>query len=108
MSCSENHFLFADLIRDCQYENTNLHSAQLMDDCEWLCKTSPPTPNDSSNENKNIKEEEYDEDSSDSHVSVQEQPPISLFKETNRRKWPWDKKFAVTGNYFSLNSAYSV
>ncbi|XP_032663541.1 cysteine-rich protein 2-binding protein [Odontomachus brunneus] len=92
---SEN-YIFPDLIHDFEYENTNVQSAELMEGYEWLFKTSPPMPNDSSNENKNIKEEEYDEDSSDSHVSVQKQPPVSLFKGTNRRKWPWDKKLAIT------------
>lgn len=96
----------ADLIRDYQYESTSFHLTQSTDSCEWLCNTSLPSSNDTDNEHKNIKENEYDEDSTDS--SVHEQPPASLFKETSRCKWPWSKRSIVTGNYCLLNRVHSV
>lgn len=88
----------SDLIRDCQYESNNFHLAQLMDNCDWLCNTSPLSPNCSGDEIKRIKEEGCDEDSNDSRISTQEQPPVSLFKEAKRRQRPWSKSF-VTSNY---------
>lgn len=86
----------SDLIRDCQYESNNFHLAQLMDNCDWLCNTSTLSPNCSSDEIKRIKEEEYDEDSNDGPVSIQEQPPVSLFKEAKRRQRPWVKSFVAS------------
>ncbi|EFN82271.1 cysteine-rich protein 2-binding protein [Harpegnathos saltator] len=85
----------SDLIRDCQYEDASFQLTQSTDNCDWLCNTNPPSPNDTGNESKTIQEEEYDEDSNDSPVSIQEQPPASLFKETQHRKWPWSKRFSV-------------
>lgn len=88
----------SDLIRDCQYESNNFHLAQLMDNCDWLCNTSALwSSNYSGDEIKRIKEEEYDEDSNDSPVSIQE-PPVSWFKEAKRRQRPWLKSF-VNSNY---------
>ncbi|KYM93696.1 PREDICTED: cysteine-rich protein 2-binding protein [Cyphomyrmex costatus] len=81
----------SDLIRDCQYESNNFHLTQLMDNCDWLCNTSTLSSNCSGDEIKRIKEEEYDEDSNDSPVSVQEQPPVSLFNQTKHRQRPWLK-----------------
>ncbi|KYM81550.1 Cysteine-rich protein 2-binding protein [Atta colombica] len=83
----------SDLIRDCQYESNNFHLAQLMDNCDWLCNTSTLSSNCSGDEIKKIKEEEYDEYSNDSPISIQEQPPVSWFKETKRRQRPWSKSF---------------
>ncbi|XP_039305118.1 cysteine-rich protein 2-binding protein isoform X2 [Solenopsis invicta] len=88
----ENDVLsISDLIRDCQYESS-LHLEQLIDNYDWLCNTSTLSPN-CSNGIKKIKEEAYDEDSNDSPVSLQEQPPISWFKETKCRPRPWAKSF---------------
>lgn len=98
----------SDLIRDCQYENTSFPLTQPTDNCEWLCDMSPQSLNDTDDENKNIKEDEYDEDSNNSTESEQEQPPVSLFKQTTRRKWPWSKRFEVPGNSFSVNRVRSV
>lgn len=107
--CNENYVpSISDLIRDCQYENNSLHLTQAMTECEWFCNTNLPSLNDATNKNRNIKEEIFDEDSNDSLISVQEQPPTSLFKETNCRKRPWLKKFTVTGNYFPLNRDYLI
>ncbi|KAL0116958.1 hypothetical protein PUN28_010081 [Cardiocondyla obscurior] len=86
----------SDLIRDCTYGSNNFHLAQLMNNCDWLCMTNNSSPNGSNNEIKQIKEEEYDDDSNeDSLVSIQEQPPISLFNEVKRRKPPWSKSFST-------------
>ncbi|XP_014469775.1 PREDICTED: cysteine-rich protein 2-binding protein isoform X2 [Dinoponera quadriceps] len=98
MLSSKNHVLsIFDLISDHQYEDTNFLTRPTDDYCEWLCNMSPPWLNDTGNEDKNTKEEEYDEDSNESSVSIQEQPIASLFKETSRRKWPWSKRSAITG-----------
>ncbi|XP_036146521.1 cysteine-rich protein 2-binding protein isoform X2 [Monomorium pharaonis] len=82
-------------IRDCQAENSNLNLVQLMDN--WLNNTSNTLSPNSGDEIKRIKEERYDEDSNDSPVSMstwlQEQPPVSWFKETKRRPRPWAKSF---------------
>jgi len=86
----------SDLIRDCQYESNSFHLAQLMDNCDWLCGTL--SPNRSSDEIKRIKEEEYEEDSNNSSVSLQEPPPVSLFKEAKRRQRPWSKSFLTPSN----------
>lgn len=94
----------SDLIRDCQYESNNFHLTQLMNNCDWLCNTSTLSPSCSGDEIKRIKEEGYDEDSNDSPVSIQEQPPVSLFKEAKRRQQPWSKSF-VTSNYSSSRIA---
>lgn len=86
----------SDLIRDCQYQTNNFHFSQLLDDftSEWTSTT------DAVSENLNIKtdqikedeeDEQYEEDSNDSLSSTQEQPPVSLFKITQRRPWPWQK-----------------
>ncbi|OAD56121.1 Cysteine-rich protein 2-binding protein [Eufriesea mexicana] len=86
----------SDLIRDCQYQTNNFHFSQLLDDftSEWTTTT------DIVSENLGIKidqmkedeeEEQYEEDSNDSLSSVQEQPPVSLFKTTQRRPWPWQR-----------------
>ncbi|XP_068981366.1 cysteine-rich protein 2-binding protein [Bombus flavifrons] len=86
----------SDLIRDCQYQTNNFHFSQLLDDftSEWTSTT------DAVSENLNIKtdqikedeeDEQYEEDSNDSLSSTQEQPPVSLFKTTQRRPWPWQK-----------------
>lgn len=85
----------SDLIRDCQYESNNFHLAQLMDNCDWLCNTSTFSLNCSGDEIKRIKEEEYEEDGNHSPISTQEQPPVSLFKETKRRQRPWSKSFVT-------------
>lgn len=91
----------SDLIRDCQDESNHFHLAQLMDNCDWLCTTSTLSPSCSGDEIKRIKEEGYDEDSNNSPVSMREQLPISLFKETERRQRPWSKSF-VTSNHVSF------
>ncbi|XP_029161138.1 cysteine-rich protein 2-binding protein-like [Nylanderia fulva] len=83
----------SDLINDCQYGN-NFHLAQLMDNCDWLDNTSFSSPKYTGDEVKTI-EEGYDEDSSDSPVSIREQPPVSLFKEAKRRQRPWSKSFVA-------------
>ncbi|XP_077269599.1 ada2a-containing complex component 2 isoform X1 [Temnothorax americanus] len=88
----------SDLIRDCQSESNAFHLAQLMDNCDWLCDTSALSPNCSGDEIKEIKEESDYEDSNDSPVSVQEQPPASLFKEAKRRQRPWSKSLPVVTN----------
>lgn len=89
----------SDLIRDCQYESNTFHLSQLMANCEWLCATSTFAPTCSGDEIKRIKEEGDDEDSTDSPVSIQEQLPVSLFKEAKRRQRPWSKSFNQTSNY---------
>ncbi|CAL1689740.1 unnamed protein product [Lasius platythorax] len=87
----------SDLIRDCQYEN-NFHLAQLMDNCDWLYNTSSLSPKYIGDEIKTIEEDEYDEDSNDSPVSIREQPPVSLFKQEKRRQRPWSKSFVATND----------
>jgi len=92
----------SDLIRDCQYGNS-FHLAQLMYNSDGSCNMST-SPNCTSDEIKNIKEEGYDDDSNDSSAFVQEQLPVSLFKETKPRQQPWsnNKSFPATGTYFFL------
>ncbi|XP_046424071.1 cysteine-rich protein 2-binding protein isoform X1 [Neodiprion fabricii] len=49
--------------------------------------------------NDDTKEEEpYEEDSSDSLSSLQEQPTISLFNVSEKRDWPWKYKNIAAGN----------
>lgn len=86
----------SDLMSDCQYENNSFHLAQLMDNCDWLYNSNSLSPKSTADEIKTIEEERYDEESSDSAVSIREQPPVSLFKETKRHQWPWSKSFAAT------------
>ncbi|KOX70978.1 Cysteine-rich protein 2-binding protein [Melipona quadrifasciata] len=95
----------SDLIRDCQYQTNNFHFSQLLDDftSEWTSTTT-----DAVSQNLNIKtdqmkevEEEEDhsndslneEESNDSPSFVQEKPPVSLFKTTQRRPWPWQRNY---------------
>ncbi|XP_029680557.1 cysteine-rich protein 2-binding protein [Formica exsecta] len=87
----------SDIMRDCQYENNNFHLSQLMDNCDWLYNTSSLSPKYTGDEIK-TEEEGYDEESPDSPVSILEQPPVSLFKETKRRPRPWSKSFATADN----------
>lgn len=89
----------SDIMRDCQYENNNFHLSQLMDNCDWLYNTNSLSPKYTGDEIK-TEEEGYDEESLDSPVSILEQPPVSLFKETKRRPRPWSKSFAAAGNHF--------
>ncbi|XP_011647368.1 cysteine-rich protein 2-binding protein [Pogonomyrmex barbatus] len=88
----------SDLIRDCQNDGNNFHLTQLMNNCDWLCDTSTLSPNYSDNEIKTIKEKGYKEDNNDGPISIQEQPPVSLFKETKRRQRPWFKSFITYEN----------
>ncbi|EZA53926.1 Cysteine-rich protein 2-binding protein [Ooceraea biroi] len=84
----------SDLMKDCQqYEGNNFHLAQMTDNYEWSCNTSSISPNEVDSEVKRIKEETYDDDSNNSSVFVQEQP-VSLFRQTKRRPWPWLKTLA--------------
>lgn len=97
----------SDIMSDCQYENSNFHLTQLMDNCDWLYNTNSLSPKYIADEIKTIEEEGYDEESTDSVVSIREQPPVSLFKETKCRQWPWSKSVAATGNYFLSNCIYN-
>jgi len=81
----------SDLIRECQYESNNFHLT--MNDYDWLSNTNSMSPNDIDNEIKKIKEEIYDEDSNNSSVFIQEQLPVSLFKETKHGQWSWSERF---------------
>ncbi|CAK9813772.1 Cysteine-rich protein 2-binding protein [Anthophora quadrimaculata] len=86
----------SDLIRDCQYQTNNFHFSQLLDDftSEWTSATDAVSENLNGIKTDQIKEDEdeqYEGDSSDSLSSVQEQPPVSLFKTVQRRPWPWQR-----------------
>lgn len=87
----------SDLLHGSQYEN-NFHLAQLMYNSDWSYNMST-SPSYTGDEIKNIKEEEYDDDSNSSSASIQEQLPVSLFREAKPRQWPWSKSFPVTGTY---------
>lgn len=96
----------SDLIRDCQYQTNNFHFSQLLDDftSEWT-STITDNPNIETKrmkeddedgydkEEKEIYEEngQYEDDSNDTTSSAQAQPPVSLFKTTQRRPWPWQR-----------------
>lgn len=97
----------SDIMSDCQYEN-NFHLTQLMDNCDWLYNTNSFSPKYTADEIKTIEEEGYDEESTDSAVSIREQPPISLFKETKCQQWPWSKSVAATGNYILSNCICNI
>jgi len=88
----------SDLIRECQYEGNNFHLT--MNDYDWLSNTNSMSPNDIDNEVRKIKEETYDEDSNSS-VFIQEQLPVSLFKETKHHQWSWSETFVPSKyNYY--------
>ncbi|XP_076762459.1 ada2a-containing complex component 2 isoform X2 [Xylocopa sonorina] len=90
----------SDLIRDCQYQTNNFHFSQLLDDftSEWTSTTDGLSENPHSIKTEQMKDEEeeqYEGDSTDSLSSVQEQPPVSLFKTTERRPWPWQRTHVI-------------
>lgn len=87
----------SDLIHDCQYENS-FHLAQLMCNSDWSCNMSTSS-HCTGDEIKNVKEEEYDDDSDDSPAFIQEQLPVSLFKETKPRQRPWSKSLPTTSTF---------
>lgn len=89
----------SDLIRDCQYQANNFHFSQLLDEFapEWTSNTDI-----SENINalkmeqaKEEEEEQYEEDSNDSLNFVQAQPPVSLFRVTKQRPWPWQRNYVI-------------
>ncbi|XP_043792788.1 cysteine-rich protein 2-binding protein [Apis laboriosa] len=90
----------SDLIRDCQYQTNNFHFSQLLDDftSEWTSTTDTVSENLNNIKTDQIKEDEeehYEEDSNDSLSSVQEQLPVSLFKTTQQRPWPWQRNYNI-------------
>ncbi|CAL7949930.1 unnamed protein product [Xylocopa violacea] len=90
----------SDLIRDCQYQTNNFHFSQLLDDftSEWTSTTDGISENAHGIKTEQIKDEEeeqYEGDSTDSLSSVQEQPPVSLFKTSERRPWPWQRTHVI-------------
>lgn len=100
----------SDLIRDCQYQTNNFHFSQLLDDftSEWTSTTTDTVSENLNNiKTDQIKEDEeeehYEEDSNDSLSSVQEQLPVSLFKTTQRRPWPWQRNYNISTYIFLLS-----
>ena len=41
-----------------------------------------------------------EEENNDSPNFIQEQPPVSLFKTTQRRPWPWQRNYANSIHIF--------